>query len=313
MKMTKLLARAKSFWVWFIKKSPAFIVLTSLTAVSVFGLGVGGTLAATGVIPNPFVSSATEKLDSGSEGDLGVNYDEDEYGHWDSYFNWGENQWSTTISEWLPGSSWTPLGTSDTISYRWTNTHFHARYVGQCPNEEVWVVGSAPNFGYLSDVVYRPESPENGIYGLSQYEFLGVAKHSESQPNCKTSNGLFVGSMKCYNFNEVWVWIRTNGSMPDLGLLKIPIPEEVIKIDCPPGSEKNDPTRFTAGWDLTNYPQAVVTPPTRTSPPIVVPGQYAPPTSPTTDPSPTPESSQTPTDEVSPSPTTEPSPTPTAP
>lgn len=55
--MTKLLARAKSFWGWFIKKSPAFIVLTSLTAVSVFGLGVGGTLAATGVISNPFVSA----------------------------------------------------------------------------------------------------------------------------------------------------------------------------------------------------------------------------------------------------------------
>jgi hypothetical protein len=311
--MTKMLAIAKSFWGWFIKKSPAFIVLTSLTAVSVFGLGVGGTLAATGVIPNPFVSSATEILDSGSEGDSEVNYDEDEFPPWDSYFDYGKNQWSTEIGGWLPGSSWTPLGTSDTISYRWTNTHLHARYVGQCPNEEVWVVGSAPNFGYLSDVVYRPESPENGIYGLSQYEFLGVAKHTESQPNCKTSNGLFVGSMKCYNFNEVWVWIRTNGSMPDLGLLKIPIPEEVVKIDCPPGSEKNDPTRFTAGWDLTNYPQAVVTPPTRTSPPIVVPGQYAPPSSPTTGPSPTPESSQTPTAETSPSPTTEPSPSPTAP
>ena len=50
-----LLSRAKAFWGWFIKKSPAFIVLTSLTVVSVFGLGVGGTLAATGVISNPFV------------------------------------------------------------------------------------------------------------------------------------------------------------------------------------------------------------------------------------------------------------------
>ena len=58
--MTKLLARAKSFWGWFIKKSPAFIVLTSLTAVSVFGLGVGGTLAATGVIPLPFASTTEE-------------------------------------------------------------------------------------------------------------------------------------------------------------------------------------------------------------------------------------------------------------
>ena len=317
--MSKMLERAKSFWGWFIKKSPAFIVLTSLTVVSVFGLGVGGTLAATGVIPNPFTSSTVESLE-GTSGDLNANdedvvdnNEEEGFPGWDSYFNYGDNQYITKNGDWLPGSSWSPLGTSEYFSYRWTSTHFHVRYVGQCPNEEVWVVGSAPNFGYLSDVVYRPESPENGIYGLSQYEFLGVAKHSNSQPNCKTSNGLFVGSMKCYNFNEVWVWIRTTGSMPDLGLLKIPIPEEVIKVDCPPGSENNDPTRFTAGWDLTNYPQAVVTPPTRTSPPIVVPGQYAPPTSPTTEPSPTSEPSQTPTAETSPSPTTETSPTPNSP
>jgi len=294
-----LLSRAKTLWGWFIKKSPAFIVLTSLTVVSVFGLGVSGTLAATGLIPNPFVSSATEILDSspedGLEGDSEVNYDEDEFPPWDFYFDYGKNQWSTEIGDWLPGSSWSPLGSSDTISYRWTNTHLHARYVGQCPNEEVWIVGSAPNFGYLSDVVYHPASPDNGIYGLSQYEFLGVAKHSNSQPDCKTSKGLFVGSMKCYNFNEVWVWIRTTASMPDLGLLKIPIPEEVIKIDCPPGSEKNDPTRFTAGWDLTNYPEAVVTPPTRTSPPIVVPGQFMPPPTPTTEPSPTPTTEPSPT------------------
>ena len=50
-----LLSKAKTFWVWFINKSPAFIVLTSMTVVSVFGLGVGGTLAATGVISLPFV------------------------------------------------------------------------------------------------------------------------------------------------------------------------------------------------------------------------------------------------------------------
>ena len=55
-----LLYRAKTFWSWFIKKSPVFIFLTSLTVVSVFGLGVGGTLAATGVISLPFVSGPEE-------------------------------------------------------------------------------------------------------------------------------------------------------------------------------------------------------------------------------------------------------------
>jgi hypothetical protein len=311
-----LLARAKSFWGSFIKKSPAFIVLTSLTVVSVFGLGVGGTLAATGVIPNPFASAESSAVDMQSNGgDSEFNYEEDEYGHWESYFNWSENQWGTTIAEWLPGSSWTQLGTSDTLSYRWTYTHLHVRYLGPCPADEIDLFGSAPNFGYLSDVVYYPKSPNNPIYGLSKHNFLGVAKSTEDQTNCMTSNGLLVGNMKCYNFNEVWVWTENAGTTPNLELLKIPIPDSAVKVDCPPGSEKNDPTRFTAGWNLADYPQAVVTPPTRTSPPIVVPGQYMPPSMPTTETSPTPttETSPTPTTETSPTPTTEPSPTPTSP
>lgn len=65
--MSKLIVRARSFWSWFVKKSPAFIVLTSLTVVSVFGLGVGGTLAATGVIPNPFVSATEGPTEEESE------------------------------------------------------------------------------------------------------------------------------------------------------------------------------------------------------------------------------------------------------
>jgi hypothetical protein len=60
---SNLLPRAKSFWGWFIKKSPAFIVLTSMTVVSVFGLGVGGTLAATGVIANPFAAGQEPVLE----------------------------------------------------------------------------------------------------------------------------------------------------------------------------------------------------------------------------------------------------------
>lgn len=59
----KVLDGAKDFWGWFIKKSPAFIFLTSMTVVSVFGLGVGGTLAATGLISLPFVSGPEETPD----------------------------------------------------------------------------------------------------------------------------------------------------------------------------------------------------------------------------------------------------------
>ncbi len=62
-----LFSRTKDFWGWFIKKSPAFIVITSLTAVSVFGLGVGGTLAATGVISLPFASETEEPADQLTE------------------------------------------------------------------------------------------------------------------------------------------------------------------------------------------------------------------------------------------------------
>jgi hypothetical protein len=63
---------AKSFWGWFIKKSPAFIVLSSLTVVSVFGLGVGGTLAATGVISLPFVSEPDETTEQQVEPEASI-------------------------------------------------------------------------------------------------------------------------------------------------------------------------------------------------------------------------------------------------
>jgi hypothetical protein len=59
-----LKSRASALWNRFLKKSPLFIALTGLTVVSVFGLGVGGTLAATGVLPNGFPwAPATEPAD----------------------------------------------------------------------------------------------------------------------------------------------------------------------------------------------------------------------------------------------------------
>jgi hypothetical protein len=67
-----LQSRAKEFWVWFINKSPVFIALTSLTVVSVFGLGVGGTLAATGVISLPFVSEPEETTEQQAEPEASI-------------------------------------------------------------------------------------------------------------------------------------------------------------------------------------------------------------------------------------------------
>jgi hypothetical protein len=66
---TKVSDKVSALWRGFIKKSPVFIVLTSLTVVSVLGLGVGGTLAATGVIPNPFASSASVESSPETETD----------------------------------------------------------------------------------------------------------------------------------------------------------------------------------------------------------------------------------------------------
>jgi hypothetical protein len=57
----KMSGKATALWTGFFKKSPAFIALSTLTVVSVLGLGVGGTLAATGVIPNPFTSTASDE------------------------------------------------------------------------------------------------------------------------------------------------------------------------------------------------------------------------------------------------------------
>jgi hypothetical protein len=62
---TKVSDKATALWKGFMRKSPVFIVLTSLTVVSVLGLGVGGTLAATGVIPNPFLSQSSDQSSSG--------------------------------------------------------------------------------------------------------------------------------------------------------------------------------------------------------------------------------------------------------
>jgi hypothetical protein len=309
---TNLLSRVKGFWGWFIKKSPAFIVLTSLTVVSVFGLGVGGTLAATGIIPNPFSAQASNELED-TTGELptdgqDTDIDFDELPPWEVTLGTADKEWTQGQGEWLPGSSWTSFGAPDTIAYRWTNTQLHTRFMGPCPSEIVWVSVSPPNYGYLSQVVYPSYAPVGGIQSIGGGGGIGISAPVPGHPDCRDQRGIAVGNFKCYNFNEVWVDIT--GPTPVAGSYRIPIPESVPKLDCPAGSEKNDPTKFTAGWDLTNYPQAVLTPPTKSSPPRVELGPYLPAT-PT--PSATTEPSPTPTPETSPTPTTEPSPTPSSP
>ena len=331
--LSSLLSRAKSFWGWFIKKSPAFIVLTSLTVVSVFGLGVGGTLAATGVIPNPFSSQEPE-------GDETLTSSSGEQGGEDEYFPWSwndgtsdrapwETKWDGTefvsgAGDWLEGSSWTSFGAPDYIKYRWSTTELHVVYDGPCPanNQLIYTHYNMPNYGNLSartkasfgygfsnEVVNEPGLYIGGFLG-GFYSFGGP------EGSCRGSWHHSFGQYKCFNFNEIWVDIM--GPTEVRGFYKMPIPDAVPKKDCMPGAEQNDPTRFLAelGSDiyekLRDYPEAVITPPGFNTPPKIEWGPYVPST-PTPSPTPTTEPSPTPSAETSPTPTTEPSPTPTSP
>jgi hypothetical protein len=302
-----LFSRAKDFWGWFRKKSPAFIVITSLTAVSVFGLGVGGTLAATGVIPNPFSTETSSDLE-GTSGEISTDgqdeeIDLDESPPWEVTFGNADKKWTQSQGEWLPGSSWNSLGAPDTISYRWTTTQLHLRFVGPCPSGAVGLFISPPNYGYLSDPVANMQATGGGG-GFS------VSAPTPGHPDCREQGGVFVGNMKCYNWNEVW--FDVTGPTPVAGLYKIPIPDVIPKVDCPPGSENNDPSKFMFSQmyeRLKDYPQAVVTPPKLGGGPATIEwGPYVP--SSTVCPGP---NCANPTTEQSPMPTTEPSPTPASP
>jgi hypothetical protein len=291
------LTRATAFWGWFIKKSPAFIVLTSVTVVSVFGLGIGGTLAATGLIPNPFASGPTESETSASDDQAieGENYNDGDFSRDESPptpYKFGGTPEGTT-AEWVQGSSWNALGPSGTLSYRWATEALHTRFIGPCPADLISVHYSSPNYGYLS---------ENLGIGVGWSRTFSISGEGACQQLYIESYGYY----KCFNFNEVWIDIV--GQTPLQGFYKIPIPDAVARENCPSGAEKNDPTRFLGifGSDvyekLKDYPEAVITPPTRTSPPRIEWGANV-----SSTPSPTP------TTEPSPTPTTEPSPTPTSP
>jgi hypothetical protein len=301
-----LLSKAKSFWGWFIKKSPVFIVVTSLTVVGVFGLGVGGTLAATGVIPNPFSSQVPEEVEV-SVGETDRKVSEEEYWTDEYQETRPPSSYSDTSAEWLPGSSWTPFGQPGTISYRWSTTDLHTRVFGPCTSG-VMVTTSPPNYGYLSD-------PVAGIQGIGWSAGIGAEPSEPGQKNCHaTLVSSSAGYLKCFNFSEVWINIV--GPSPQAGFYKIPIPESIAKVDCPPGSENNDPSKFLSSQvyeQLKDFPEAVVTPPQLNGgPPTIEWGRYAPAT-PTPTPTATTEPSPGTTTEPTQEPTTEPSPTPTSP
>jgi hypothetical protein len=333
--VSNLLSRAKAFWGWFIRKSPAFIVLTSLTVVSVFGLGVGGTLAATGVIPNPFA-------DQEPEGDETLTSSSEEQGQQEEFYPWNyensdrapwETKWDGTkfvsgTGEWLESSSWTSFGSPDYITYRWSTTELHVAYSGPCPanNEIVYTHYNMPNYGNLSartkasfghgfsnQVVNEPGLFIGGFLG-GFYSFGGP------EGSCNGGWHHSFGQYKCFNFNEVWIDIM--GPTAVRGFYKLRIPEVVPKKDCMPGAEQNDPAKFLGelGTDvyekLRDYPEAVITPPAFNVPPKIEWGPYVPSTpspTPTAEISPTPssETSTTPTTPTTPTP--EPSPTPTSP
>ena len=269
-----------------------------MTVVSLFGLGVGGTLAATGVIPNPFSSPST-KADEAASSSSGEEPDEEESNDYDfgrdasppREYDWDGNTVNESVGEWAPGSTWTSLGSSGELSYRWSTSKLHTRFIGPCPPGLVSIYFTIPNYGYLSELFGIPVSGSR-VFSLS------------GQGTCQQLYTESFGYYKCFNYNEVWVDIV--GPTPLEGFYKIPIPAIVPKENCPTGAEQNDPTRFLGvfGSDvydrLRDYPEAVITAPTRTSPPKIEWGPYIP-TTPT--PSPTPETSPSPTTETSPSPT----------
>jgi hypothetical protein len=294
-----LLSRAKGVWGWFIKKSPAFIVLTSLTVVSVFGLGVGGTLAATGVIPNPFASQGPENNEAlnslsgepGNEGEWSDPYPWS-YGSSDrppSETKHDGNNFVTSEGTWVEGSSWKSFGAPDLIRYRWSTTDLHviSSVSGPCPSKGVGIriMHNMPNYGYLSEVSARNFgwSGSNAVSGADHS--IGGFKgggYGFGPDGCNWYYHHSFGNYKCFNFNEVWIEMVGPIEIAVPGLHKIPIPEVVAKKDCWPGSELNDPTKYLGefGSDvyekLRDYPEAVVTPPGYNRPPKIEWGPYVP-------------------------------------
>jgi hypothetical protein len=281
---TSLITKAKSIWGWFIKKSPAFIVLTSITVVSIFGLGVGGTLAATGVIPNPLVAEAPiepTSIDSDStyqpddDGSFPREL-EDIYGADDSsvencYRGTGDLDWQGLSKECLDlgldryvalqNSGWTG------VTYKFFPGFMHLTISG------VQVPGT-------------PESPKS----------IGI--------NMSINGSYPVGSTGCYHLgtdHRPAVELRTCGFNWVTPLFP--------RLGCLPGGDTYE--IWSDGGNL-NFRESGIIPPGIIDCPTPTP-ETSPTPTPETSPTPTPETSPTPTTEPSPTPTTEPSPTPTSP
>ena len=272
------LVSAKARWGWFIKKSPAFIVLTSLTVVSVFGLGVGGTLAATGVIPNPFVSATEAPSEEAIEPSSRIPGDGTFPQQLKGFDSLDELKRNSCYDSETYAADWECLakmqkGINTISDSGWTGVKFRFIQGGYH-----MVIGAIPT----------PGSNESPSFVTSRFSVNGVEKNS---------------GQWCWNY----------GSWTEKG--EVCVAQEYGPINasgaCLPGGDTYLIEVSGGGVNFREsglIPAGIINCPSipQTIEPSPTPTSESSPT-PTTDPSPTP------TTEPSPTPTTEPSPSPSGP
>jgi len=287
-----LLPRAKSFWGWFIKKSPAFIVLTSLTVVSVFGLGVGGTLAATGVISNPFVTATTaEPTDIDSES---------------NYQTEGNGSFPLELEEIYGGdNSYVEICYKGTGNLDWQGLSQECLDKATRQATALATSGwSGVRYSFFPGVMHLTVSGVQVPGTPSSPAFIGINMSINGQPP--------INSRSCYHYGTAH---RPLVELPTCGFTWTP--PLFPWLGCLPGGDTYE--IWTDGGNLNFRESGIIPPgiidcPTPTTTPSPTATTEPSPT-PTTEPSPAPttETSPTPTTEPSPAPTTETSPTPTSP
>jgi hypothetical protein len=278
----------------------ALAILTSLFLI--VGVGVGGTLAATGLIANPFTAgsqntSLSEDQNTSSGGEI-PNFKDLPPN--DTVYVEGEG-WVRKDVSWADSSGWQPYAAPNTVEFRFSTSSFYSVWSGPCPAGDVTVSIGPMQWGYLSDPVAGIQGIGGGTSSVINCNFFDSGSADSLQPMMT-----FVGPWKCYNFNEVWVEI--SGPTPAAGLHKISIPDNISKYNCPAGSESNDPNYFLFSHMreqiASNYPDAIVTPPGFGKPPSVDLGPFRPEVTPTpaTSEEALPTPTATPTDVTEPTP-----------
>jgi hypothetical protein len=273
--VTKFSGRVNAIWGAFIKRSPVFIVLSGLTVVSVLGLGVGGTLAAAGVVANPFASSTS---DESSPEELEGSLDQ-------SQPPLGDGTLPSDVGEW--GS----IGCVHSIDEE-----------VDCPGDL-----SPDELGKRGNILIQ-----SGWTGVL-YNFAGTGFYSftlidATVPGDLTTkleiNGRLMGSMGVLNCkpNEP----RGNCN----NMLNIPFNQRDFLLTyvplCQPGGDIYVVEASGAGYYFRESgivpPEVFNCPPAEPSPSPTPESSSQPTSSPTPEPSPTPESSSEPTSSPTPSP-----------